>query len=539
MFPLFALVSTLALLVAGGTSARVDVAAAPTLTLSVTGKGWGHGVGMSQWGAYGYAQRGTTYDQILAHYYTGTELGKTAGVRMRVLLADGVKSVAVGSAAAFAVKDSTGASLELQPGKYDLGPGLQVKPDPAASPQQLVGPLVFTGAGAPLTVNGKRYRGTVEVSVDAGKLRLVNSVPLEAYLLGVVPSEMPSVWPAEALKAQAIAARSYALATRKASGPFDAYADTRSQVYGGLDAEKPETTAAVQATAGQIVVYQGKVATTYFFSTSGGKTADIIEAWPGSQPVPYLVSVPDPYENVSPYHTWGPVAVDLKPLRSGLKLSAAPVDARVKLAPSGRVAQLVLTLADGSQTAVPAGTLRTALGLRSTWFRVGVLSLQPPLTTPVTFGAKAKLRGFVRGVGATAMERRPTGGSWEKLADLAPAKDGTFARPFRGDRTTDYRLVTATLKAAPLRVSVAPRLTLTAHLGVLSGVVRPVMPGAVVILQRREGSRWVKVAAADVDGQGAFIAELDLVSAPYRARLAARSGYAVGISRTLNVTISP
>ena len=134
----------------------------------------------------------------------------------------------------------------------------------------------------------------------------MNVVGLEAYLQGVVPREMPSAWPPEALKAQAVAARSYALATRAGRRAFDLYADVRSQVYGGVAAEEPATTTAVDATAGQVVLYDGKVATTFFFSTSGGRTASAADAWSG-EPVPYLVSVADPYDDASPYHDWGPL----------------------------------------------------------------------------------------------------------------------------------------------------------------------------------------------------------------------------------------
>ena len=106
------------------------------------------------------------------------------------------------------------------------------------------------------------------------KLRVVNVVALEAYLRGVVPREMPKHWPLEALKAQAVAARSYALVRLLKGKPFDLYSDWRSQVYGGIAAEAPRATEAVQATAGQVVLYQGKVATTFFFSSSGRPDGD-------------------------------------------------------------------------------------------------------------------------------------------------------------------------------------------------------------------------------------------------------------------------
>ncbi|MEX1358662.1 MAG: SpoIID/LytB domain-containing protein [Gaiellaceae bacterium] len=532
MLGVAALVSSVALLLSGAAGVQVaQTSQPPVLTLSVTGRGWGHGIGMSQWGAYGFAQRGATYEEILAHYYPGTELSRTGGTSMRVLIVESVATVSVGSDSAFTLRDASGTIRELEPGRYTLGRALKI------GEETFTPPLRLAPKGSPLVVNGARYRGTVTVSVEKRKLSAVNTVGLEAYLRGVVPREVPRTWPAEALKAQAVAARSYALATRKPSGPFDAYADVRSQVYGGLDGEASETTAAVQATARQVLLYEGKVATTYFFSTSGGKTVDISEAW-GSPPVPYLVSVEDPYDDASPHHTWGPVAVGSKQLRSALKLRSAPVDARVKLGPSGRATQLVLTLADGGEVAVAAGTVRSALGLRSTWFRIGLLSLQPPAKSPVTFGTRARLGGFARGVGSVALERKPAGAAWEKVTDLVVAADGSFVLPFRGERTTDYRLATAKLKAAPLRVAVAPNVKLKAGAspGTLQGTVRPVFPGATVVVQRQEGSRWITAGTAVVDDAGAFEATLELAPGSYRARLAPRPGYAVGLSRTLSVS---
>lgn len=535
MLGVAALVSSVTLLLSGAAAQVGQTSQPPVLTLSVTGRGWGHAVGMSQWGAYGFAQRGASYREILAHYYPGTELGTGRAARIRVLIVERAKSVTVGSLGPFTVEDASGASYELAAGAYRFGPGFRLEVDPDAPARQLPGPLVFKAKGTSLAVDGRRYRGSVEAAAERGRLRVVNTVGLEAYLPGVVPGEVPRTWPVEALKAQAVAARSYALATRKPSGPFDVYADVRSQVYGGLDGEAAETSAAVQATAGEVLLHEGKVATTYFFSTSGGRTIDVTEAWPSSQPVPYLVSVDDPYDDASPHHTWGPVAVGSKQLVSALKLRSAPVDARVKLGPSGRASQVVFGLADGGEVAFPAGTVRSALGLRSTWFKIGLLSLQPPQRLPVTYGARARLRGFARGAGPVTLERRPAGGSWETVADLALGADGSFALPFRGERTTDYRLATAKLKAAPARVTVAPRVTLKAEVGVLQGTVRPALPGAVVLVQRQDGPGWKTVAKAPVDLQGAFFAELDLVPGTYRARLAPRPGYAVGLSRTLSV----
>ena len=113
---------------------------------------------------------------------------------------------------------------------------------------------------------------------------------------------MPSSWPAEALRAQAVVARSYALRSRR-SGVFDVYADVRSQMYRGLAGEAATTTAAVRATRAKVVFAAGEVAQTFFFSTSGGRTAAVEEEW-GGEPLSYLRSVDDPHDDLSPYHTW-------------------------------------------------------------------------------------------------------------------------------------------------------------------------------------------------------------------------------------------
>src|SRR5437764_248836 len=144
------------------------------------------------------------------------------------------------------------------------------------------------------------YRGSLRVKTTGSALQVVNVLGLESYLLGVVPSEMPNRWPAEALAAQAVVARTYALAHLAKGGDYDLYPDTRSQVYGGIAAEAPSSNAAVNETANQIVLYDGEPANTFFSSSSGGKTANVQDVW-SSPPVPYLVSVPDPYDTLSPH----------------------------------------------------------------------------------------------------------------------------------------------------------------------------------------------------------------------------------------------
>ena len=115
-------------------------------------------------------------------------------------------------------------------------------------------------------------------------MQTVNAVGLDDYVRGVVAAEMPSSWAAAALEAQAVAARTYAITTDVGGNGYDLYPDTRSQMYGGVEAETPATDAAVAATGGQIVTYDGKPAVTYFFASSGGHTESIQNVWAGATP---------------------------------------------------------------------------------------------------------------------------------------------------------------------------------------------------------------------------------------------------------------
>jgi stage II sporulation protein D len=220
---------------------------------------------------------------------------------------------------------------------------------------------------------------------------------------------MPNRWPAEALAAQAVVARTYALANLQ-KGDFDLYADTRSQVYGGIAAEAPSATGAVNETAGRVVLYNGELAKTYFFSSSGGKTANVQDVWPNAQPVPYLVSVPDPYDTLSPYHDWGPLRFGAATLAKRLNVPGAIADFHASVSSSGRVRTVTFVGANGERT-VTGAAVRTALGLRSTWFNLGLLSLANPGGT-VVYGSSTTLTGVARGVSKITLESRAYGGTW-------------------------------------------------------------------------------------------------------------------------------
>jgi stage II sporulation protein D len=364
----------------------LGLAAAPSAqarVFVVTGHGWGHGVGMSQWGAEGLAQHGWSYEQILAHYYSNTSLQHVKPSNVRVLLVERRAHITVSSKRPFRVVDARGRSRAVKARGLVFGPKLLgLRP-----------PLRFIPGTAPLALNGAGYRGALVVRRAGSRLNVINELPLERYLRGVVPWEMPWRWRRAALAAQAVAARSYALATLEPGAAWDLVSDTRDQMYGGIRAEKPSTTRAIDATAGQIVTWRGKVALTYYSSTSGGRTESVHDAW--GRTLPYLQSVLDPYDAISPHHSWGPWHFSARTLarRLGVPSIASIVERRNG---SGRVAEVALRWPGGKRV-LDADTVKTALRLPSTWFSLDRLGARrtvpaekgiaklPPLPPPGRF----------------------------------------------------------------------------------------------------------------------------------------------------------
>jgi len=281
--------------------------------LVIEGAGDGHGVGMSQEGAYGYALRGLGYRGILAHYYTGTTLGQApAGAQVRVLVAGRVRRVA-----------------------------------------------------------------------------------LETYVRGVVAAEVPSGWPLAALEAQAVASRTYALTSHAGGSRFDVYADTRSQVYRGVAAQTPQTDAAVAATAGEVVTYEGRPATTYFFASSGGRTENVENAFPGSVPQPWLHGVLDPYDQ-GPLHRWK-LTISFASAAARLQGLIRGSFRGIEVLRRGFSPRILSAYVLGStgRTVVGGPELAARLGLSDTWAYFSVksanrlrpepdLSGQPPATSVPT-----------------------------------------------------------------------------------------------------------------------------------------------------------
>jgi SpoIID/LytB domain protein len=530
---LFVTLGVLALTVAGATAApRASHAAKPAAqaTFVLTGHGWGHGVGMSQCGAMGFAKQGWSATRIVKNYYRNTQLQNAAAGRVRVLLADKRPSVRISSKSAFKVKDADGETYPLT-APVELKSSLKVKVDADKPARALPGPLTFLPGRSALVLD-KPYRGQLVIKAAAGGLRVVNSVGVEQYLYGVVPLEIGYAGPAEALKAQAIAARTYVISSR-GSGDFDVYPDTRSQVYGGAAAEKSATNEAVDTTAGQVLTYKGKPIRAYYSASSGGRTAAVQDAWPDSKPIPYLVSVDDPYDDVCSVHSWGPYVYSSRGLARKLGLGARLLDARTVVNPSKRVTTLEAQTAAGVSSLTGAA-VRKRMGLRSTWFRIGVLSLGRPAGTPA-FGSAVTLTGVARGVGPARLDQRAPGAQWSTVARVKPAGDGTFSVRVKVKRTADYRVRAAKVASAVVRVPVAMGIRLEANdLGELVGRVRPAVAEARVDVQRQSSGGWRTVESLRTDGGGEFVVTPSGAGS-YRARVAARAGFTAGVSSTVQI----
>lgn len=516
-------------------SAQGETATGPgTPVFLISGRGWGHGVGMSQWGANGFARRGHDYRRILAHYYRGTSIGKAPVAKVRVLLAGSKPSLTISSEAPYRVRDASGRTRTLV-GKQVVGPGLKVKVKGVKKRAALTAPLVFLPGDEPLHL-GRRYRGTIKVDRVGKRLRAINVVGLEQYLYGVVPAEVPDDWTPEVLKAQAVAARSYALATRKTGGAFDLFPDVRSQVYRGVDEEEDSTNAAVDETAGEVLMHGDRLVIAYFHSTSGGRTASVEDVWIASRRTPYLIGVDDPYDSISPHHTWGPVVIPAARLQRVLKTPGRLLDVRTTTNASARAASVVGVGAGGEGSA-KAGDVRRELGLRSTWFRVGVLALPQP-ANPHVFGGTTRLTGTGRGVVGFRLEQLgPTG--WRSLATPKPAGDGSFSVAVRPTTTAQYRLSLGTARTGVIRLGVAPQVRLSPVTDALElrGTVRPAIDGAAVEIQRLNGRTWGTVGRTTVAEGGTFSAAINVPPGSYRARIARPGrGLVAGTSQTLVVT---
>lgn len=361
----------------------------PPLT-TFYGRGWGHGVGMSQYGARGRALAGQDAATILGHYYQGTTLGsKDPATKVRVLLLDGFRATADRP---LSVHGRGGPwSIEGIATTFPANARLTLAPVAAGSTTYVLrvvssdGALLYRatrsgglnvlpgGSASLLQLDSKgstydTYRGALRVKLTAS-VRVINDVGLDAYLRGVVPAEMPPSWPAQALRAQAIAARSYAVyRLHPTVGDFDLYDDTRTQVYRGAEREAAASDAAIAATSGTVLKSGSAVANALYHSTAGGATENnefVFVSPTGvivAGPVSYLRGSSDrapdgtSYDAAAPLATWHTAAYSRSTLDAIFNAdtrTAVGTSVRLDLSRrgvSGRLISVTLTGSLGSKT---------------------------------------------------------------------------------------------------------------------------------------------------------------------------------------------
>ena len=481
---------------AAAVAVAVCVPAADGATLFVVeGGGWGDGVGMGQWGAEGFALHGWRYQQIVEHYYPHTTLAQGKASTVRVLLGEDERQVVIGSREPFLLIDAHGRRVHVSERVLRFGPRLRFRG------RRLIAPLRVEAGGAVLSLAGKGYRGMLTLVPRERGLEVVNTLPLERYLRGVVPAEMPRGWQSAAYEAQAVVARSYALARLGSRGAFDLYADARDQVYGGIAAERASTNKAVGETRGQILTYAGRPILAYYNSSTGGRTDTGQAVFPGRAPVPYLVSVADPYDTISPLHRWR-MPLDLGRLKRTFGLWV--FDLRVRHDAADYAATVTLIGARRSKT-ISGRRFSRALGLRSRHFSIAAISLDPP-PPKAAYQQPLTLHGFIRGLSGVSLQQLTPSGSWRLIAKLRSDANGRFSVTVHARNSTAYRLAVQQLAGPPAAVQVRPKLKITTDGDILSGTVTPALP---LQIERNTDGRWRPHRHLAVGPSGFFRTKLD------------------------------
>ncbi len=434
-------------------------------TIDFLGHGWGHGNGMSQYGSLGGAQAGKTWQQILAHYYTGTTLGSIGSPTIRVRVASLGSSVQAYPATGLRVtwdlthssvlpttrNGTTIARWRIVPATKVAGTKtrfvLQYLPSGsstwahyATATVPSTGAFLNSTSGTVTTLRGStkvvyrgQVRGTLIGSAGAESLVPVVALPLESYLLSVVPSESPASWPAAALSAQAVAARSFAEYHRRylpiSSAWYDVYDDTRSQVFAGtkvgsVNKEFASSTAAVNATAKQAMFYDGDVVYAQFCSSSGGYTNT------GSKP--YLKAVPDPWDSVAsnPNNTWQKtVAITTieKAYPTVGRLEALRITSRTGLGDEGgRVLGITVVGSSGS-VATTGISFASKVGLKHHWFTPQLPGSSPSYPRDVTGDGDADVLAIESSGGYLRVYPTTGSGGWETPYRTGPGWN-TYAK---------------------------------------------------------------------------------------------------------------
>jgi stage II sporulation protein D len=294
-------------------------------------------------------------------------IAPASALDLRVAIETGVGEVSVGSSTPANIRDGSGrvlGQIEGMQAFLAVLSGSQVAVSQWQAGQLWIEPT----EGGFVYIGNRWYRGKTKLAIADGGIAAVNSVDLEAYLYSVVGAEMSPSWPTEALKAQAVAARSYVIYQRNKRGNsvYDVGDDTYWQVYNGMEKEAESTIAAVSATQNQVLSYGNEAIEAVFHSSSGGHTEDVENIWQEARP--YLRGVPD-YDRDAPVYQWTETFSqgELSTLIDGVGtvLSMTPT----RTTPHGRI--IVMSVAgDAGTRSIDGEDLRSALNLRSTLFVV-------------------------------------------------------------------------------------------------------------------------------------------------------------------------
>jgi stage II sporulation protein D len=291
-----------------------------------------------------------------------------AELELRVAIEQDVGQVKVGSSTEAALRDASGKVLAQIPAMNAV---MAESKDGKVAVNQLEANQLWIEPNSEngyVFIGDRWYRGRTLVLSTSGGITAINYVDLEQYLYSVVGAEMPPSWSLEALKSQAVAARSYALFQRQngANALFDVGDTTAWQVYGGLEKEAPSTRAAVDATKGQVLTYAGQIINAVFHSCAGGHTENVEDVW--TSPLPYLRGVDSPDRDL-PECRWEPVTFTASELSEHLGYNGTITSVTVQRHPSGRVLALTLDGTAGTMT-VKGEDVRDRLGLKSTLFAI-------------------------------------------------------------------------------------------------------------------------------------------------------------------------
>jgi hypothetical protein len=278
-----------------------------------------------------------------------------------------------------------------------------------------------------------------------------------------------------------------------------------------------------------VLTWKGQVARTYYSSSSGGRTEAVQDAWPGAAPIPYLRSVPDPYDTYSPHHNWGPYNFSSTRLAGALGLGSAIESAQVRRDSSFRAESVVFHLASGAVVRRDAAAVMRALHLLSTWFSIGQLQLSTS-STRLLYGSRVTVVARATNVKDAVLQQRTANGPWLAVRAIKHATQ-LHLQP---RASTAYRLVAPGTNGTAVSVAVAPRVQVRAlRPHVLAGEVSP-RPDAAVAVWRLVRGRWRVVAHPILDSSGKFRTPLQLRPVEYRITVAAGRLAATQIS--LHVT---